>query len=234
MYVALPAHAPIPGYFAHLEWDVNQQRPELRLLYDHGDGKLTPGILYLDRATISEALRDVLATTLATAADGQSHDIHTAGDPATEEQWRAQALAAGLPVERIDAALLATRELLEVAISTVLYLCVEEPDILDPDQPPERAAHHPADRTGFAAAAATVWEVGYRYGAAVRARHAPSTTAGAAHNPPRAHIRRAHWHHYWTGPRDGERTLALRWIAPTLVGAQDPEQLIPTIKSPPV
>ena len=33
----------------------------------------------------------------------------------------------------------------------------------------------------------------------------------------RAHVRRAHWHHYWTGK--GRTELVLRWIAPTLVGS---------------
>jgi hypothetical protein len=31
------------------------------------------------------------------------------------------------------------------------------------------------------------------------------------------HIRRGHWHHYWTGPRTGERTLILNWIAPVFI-----------------
>ena len=32
----------------------------------------------------------------------------------------------------------------------------------------------------------------------------------------RAHVRRAHWHHYWTGK--GRTELVLRWIAPTPIG----------------
>ena len=31
----------------------------------------------------------------------------------------------------------------------------------------------------------------------------------------RPHVRRAHWHHYWTGT--GRTTLEVRWIEPTLV-----------------
>ena len=40
----------------------------------------------------------------------------------------------------------------------------------------------------------------------------------------RPHIRRAHWHHYWTGP--GRKSLEVRWIQPTLVLA-DGEQEMP-------
>lgn len=35
------------------------------------------------------------------------------------------------------------------------------------------------------------------------------------------HVRRDHWHHYWYGPRNGERQLRLKWTAPTTV---HPEQ----------
>ena len=35
---------------------------------------------------------------------------------------------------------------------------------------------------------------------------------------PRPHWRRAHWHSYWTGPRDGERIARLKWIPPIPVG----------------
>lgn len=40
----------------------------------------------------------------------------------------------------------------------------------------------------------------------------------------RGHIRRAHWHSFWHGPREGERQLKLRWMHPTLVnlGADRP------------
>lgn len=39
------------------------------------------------------------------------------------------------------------------------------------------------------------------------------------------HIRRAHWHHFWTGKRNGteERKLVVRWLAPTIVNGQTKE-----------
>jgi hypothetical protein len=40
-------------------------------------------------------------------------------------------------------------------------------------------------------------------------------------NPIRPHVRRAHWHGFWTGPRDGEREFILKWIPPTIVGANN-------------
>ncbi|EBV8434158.1 hypothetical protein AVA65_07900 [Salmonella enterica subsp. enterica serovar Minnesota] len=35
------------------------------------------------------------------------------------------------------------------------------------------------------------------------------------------HIRKAHWHGYWTGPRNGERNYIYHWIPPVLVSGTD-------------
>ena len=43
-------------------------------------------------------------------------------------------------------------------------------------------------------------------------------TAGS-HAPKAPHVRRAHWHHYWTGARvSAERCLVLKWMPPVFVG----------------
>jgi hypothetical protein len=44
------------------------------------------------------------------------------------------------------------------------------------------------------------------------------------------HIRRAHWHNYWTGPRSDRhaRTIELHWLSPMLVGAG---QVVPTVRT---
>lgn len=42
-----------------------------------------------------------------------------------------------------------------------------------------------------------------------------------SNNPIRPHVRRAHWHGYWTGPLKSERVFILKWIAPTLVGTHN-------------
>ena len=45
-------------------------------------------------------------------------------------------------------------------------------------------------------------------------------SSGGHHRSPLAHLRRAHWHTYYMGPRKGgaERKRVLKWIAPILVG----------------
>ncbi|MFM2415427.1 MAG: hypothetical protein RL385_150 [Pseudomonadota bacterium] len=69
--------------------------------------------------------------------------------------------------------------------------------------------------------------------ARARLRETDEPTGGG---PPRApHLRRAHWHRFWTGPRDGERAIRLRWLSPILVGADSvPEHatVIPVREQP--
>ena len=45
---------------------------------------------------------------------------------------------------------------------------------------------------------------------------------------PRPHMRRAHYHHFWTGPHDGERKLIVRWLPPIPVNWKDDTEL-PTV-----
>lgn len=78
--------------------------------------------------------------------------------------------------------------------------------------------------------AATWHEVGFHLGASIRAyqRYANVQERNGNHRQIRPHMRRAHWHHYWTGPKNGTRKLVLKWIAPTLVGADNAESLSAT------
>ena len=51
---------------------------------------------------------------------------------------------------------------------------------------------------------------------------------------PRAHVRRAHWHGFWTGPRDPERAeerrFDLRWLPPIPVAVDDVNDLPVTVR----
>lgn len=86
-------------------------------------------------------------------------------------------------------------------------------------------------RTGGKAqkgAPVTDWNVGYRIGPAIEKAfsktYTDSSSAGGSHASPRPHIRAAHWHHYWTGPKE-ERQLSLRWVSQAFVNCTDAENL---------
>lgn len=77
------------------------------------------------------------------------------------------------------------------------------------------------------------YEVGYRVGALLRkgaaARYRSSAADGESGRTVIPHLRRAHWHHYWTGPKSDpeKRELVVRWIHPVLVGGKE---TIPTVR----
>lgn len=121
----------------------------------------------------------------------------------------------------------AATDYVTVALNALAYLCdprVRPDRTIAPDAPRRRVKHHTT--------AATVCEVGTRVGAALRMQrsdcaraqrawdeaHAATVDDAVRRASPRPHIRRAHWHGYWTGPREAPTGLAVHWIAPTPVG----------------
>ena len=44
--------------------------------------------------------------------------------------------------------------------------------------------------------------------------------------------RRGHWHHFWTGAKDKpeERKLVLKWVAPTMIHGDHPNETTTVVK----
>lgn len=115
--------------------------------------------------------------------------------------------------------------------SLALWLCSQEPEIEGegtPSRPPlvrkrRKVLHTPVQTVPRG------WGVGARIGAKLRdtkaRRRGETDTQAGAHASPRPHIRRAHWHTYWTGA--GRTNRLLRWVHPILVGAS--EGIVPTV-----
>lgn len=187
------------GFFAHLESDSNTGRAELRFWIVPPQGHSYPLIVHLDRPTLTEGVD---------AAISEANRNSIAG------------LAGGfsLPKESIEH----MKKVSAMFASLVVYVisAIRHDDIRDSKgirKAPSRQTatpNHP-----------TVWEVGWKQGEAFRAALS-KIEAGGSHSSPRPHVRRAHWHHFWEGPHNGERKLSVRWMPPTFVGTGD---IIPTI-----
>ena len=182
------------GYWAHLEHDANTGRRELRILLDLG-AKLAAAVVHLT-GSLADGIRAGLV------------------------EARVQALRAGRPEDAppLDAAAGVLAEL-EGLVSVLLYLCADDAEIDDQREPPPKVVHGAKRPIMPAAKAPVVHDTGVRLGSALdvakaRAQEA-SEGGGAAVRP---HVRAAHWHGYWTGPRDGARVLRVRWLSPILVG----------------
>jgi hypothetical protein len=129
-------------------------------------------------------------------------------------------------------------------ISLVLYICSVNSDLRDrsgrrdwpanpqPVKAPTGMKTHPAG-------AVTVWDVGCRVGPALRRAlelHGPQAPERpndevCHHASPRPHIRAAHWHSFWTGPKASpSRLLVVKWLPPIPVNVDGPDDLIPTLR----
>jgi len=190
----------IDGFLAHLEHDANDGRAELRFVFLCSDGSMVQLPLHLGDWTIEEGL-DRMQREAARQAEKQGITY---------------------PAEGIGTEL---APYVVPFLQLILYLCAENADM------PQ--VRHPNTRVRMSGQVDVpreprFWSVGERIGAAIRQYRnqeglsRPGKTQGT-HASPRPHIRRAHWHHFWTGSRDGERKLVLRWLPPIPVGIDDNE-----------
>lgn len=187
------------GFWVHLEWDANTQRHEFRLLVNT-EGELHATPLHMGPRPVTEAVERYL-----------------------EEASRQSALAGRVLAVPADAGKLLADEVRPL-LSLVLYLCSEMPEIDDERQPgshPERP--RPKKTKGgwrlFPPNKPRVWTVGAETGRQLRQAALPQATEGDGRTV-RAHLRKGHWHGFWKGPRDGERTFIYRWLAPMVVGGK--------------
>lgn len=71
------------------------------------------------------------------------------------------------------------------------------------------------------------WDVGYRIGNKFREEQKSSTEHSERNgSSPRPHVRRAHWHHFWSGPN--KSILIVKWLEPIFVNARSSDDLVST------
>lgn len=115
-------------------------------------------------------------------------------------------------------------------VALLIYLGSTKADIVDPLES-SKTYNHKEYKVNQDAVGK--YEVGFRIGATLRknlsSQHVTTSSVSAGRQMA-PHLRKAHWHHYWTGPKSSaeERQLVVRWIPPTLVGVGE---LIPTLRN---
>ncbi|MBR3017641.1 MAG: hypothetical protein IKH57_11310 [Clostridia bacterium] len=131
------------------------------------------------------------------------------------------------------------RRTFSAMMQLLLYLCSDEPDLPEIEHPRKRITLSGGVR---APEAPRVWDVGVRISHVLRGHKNKSSDTEVVyinegedngHASPRPHIRSAHWHTYWTGPRDAvfpERKPVLRWIPPIPIGVDWKKEMPTNIK----
>lgn len=101
-----------------------------------------------------------------------------------------------------------------LAVALLLYVCSTSSDVVRQPRPPAKRRSKTAHKQ------TTVLDVGFDVGpkllAARRADAEANSDGEGAGRTVRPHLRRAHWHTYWTGPRS-EPSPEVRWIHPVTV-----------------
>lgn len=201
---------PMHGFFVHLEHDAEDRRAELRFLIDLDDW-LLPMPLHLGAWPLAEGIKRMLQES-ARHGDVRQQDLHAIQD--------------------------LMRDSFSRAVNLVLFVVSQAGEIKSASG--QRPGNPLPEKTKrgmrlFAADKPSVWDVGTRMGTALRAAYqAEQTGQHGAHTGPRPHVRRAHWHGFWSGPRSperaSERRYDLRWLPPIPVNLERVEDLPAVIR----
>lgn len=213
--------ASIDGFFAHLDDDRTNGRTILRLsLVEHE----TPDPLsfvtfpiHLGEWSVEEAYNAFAHETVQGLARSP-----------------ASIMAASQMSTILSCAKLESVQLIEKMLSLLLYLCTEKPDVIDRREPEWKPGFpKPKKVKGgllryFPAEKERIYDVGLNLGQQLRAAEDQLPSAPTGRHV-RSHLRRGHWHGYWSGPRKsgkpGQRKFELKWLFPIFVhGSADKQE----------
>ncbi len=193
----------VSGVFVSLEYDPNDHRHELRLVFVDASLKCFPVPLHLGKWTVQEAV-----------------------NRAVQEGNR---VMQGMGLPDCTATIPDAKDLSIIPfVNLVLYVCSINADY-GTGPSPQHPSKKPARKGKLQVANdARTWDIGVRIGPALKRakmseHEAQERTGERSHASPRSHIRRAHWHHYWIGPRNEpeKRNLILKWLPPIPVGISE-------------
>lgn len=201
----------ILGFFAWVEDDMNTHVMEMRVQWLLSDGRTIPGMIHLlPGETIGKCIEDTLLTMKKNVQD----------DP--------NLLSLGID------AYYSTKRCLMKSLQFILYLVSDDADMSTPAKK-KTAKKKGKGNTVNDRDKVTEVTVGVRIGSAFRkarqrADQSTVKTSEGVKLTKAPHMRRGHWHRYWTGPLKGERKLIVKWTAPIAVhGDKKPNETVSEI-----
>lgn len=202
----------LDGFLVHIEDDVKTREKELRIDYITTDGTpALPIFLHLiPGGTVADGIRKAEETSL--------------------RNMRKNPLLPRDRKEAVLSAIRATQKTASEALQLILYICCENAEIAENEE--QSKIYRKPTRITDRYRELRKWDVGVKTGVILRAmeKREREESADPEASPrnytrihkSRPHVRRAHWHHFWTGSGDNKK-LILRWINTTLVNAEDGE-----------
>lgn len=202
----------VHGVFVHLEDDVNNGDKELRLLFLRYDGFYYGYPIHIGSKTIFESVE-------LTAKQATQNVSGSQNSPTLRRMMVTTIGDVNIFIN-----------FLSKVMQCVLYVCAENAEITPSLE--QATVMKKSDRIRDRYSEIRKWDVGVRIGASIRAHNAAiahdTNATDRTHASPRPHVRRGHWHHYWTGTKDkpSERRLVLKWTPPAFVGAKQDDSPI--------
>lgn len=207
------------GFFATVEYDVERRGEELRLYTLDSDGDLKDAcIIHLKQGqTLQQGIDQAVKTMRENVSAHEVLSIFGGQLPPTV-------------VSKIEN----TRWVSVKAVQLLLYVCAENADIAE--NPEQARVYQKRQTIGDYPREIRKWDVGERIGEQIRVirrrEHdiakddTADVTDDTSSSSPRKfknrpHVRRAHWHHYWTG--EGRTKLVLKWVSTIFVNPEDGE-----------
>lgn len=105
-------------------------------------------------------------------------------------------------------------------LNIILYLCAQNAEYSRSYEKPSRPHQHKTKRglRFFEADKVRIWRVGEETGQRLREQREAAVKSGHSLKP---HVRRAHWHGFWSGPKNAEkRKFDVKWLPPIFVGGE--------------
>lgn len=185
------AEIPTYGYFILLDWDQRVEKCELRIVAD-----TETGLTAIPITLAEEPLTDAVAVF-------------------ASEEMRDDSVPKLIPA-------------IKKILSILLYLCSNEPEIDNERMPGTSPVRGEPQKIKdgwavFPLSQPHIWRVGEKIGEKLRQEKSamadtPHESAKGVHR--RLHLRRAHWHGFWTGPKESKREFVYYWMPPLFVGGK--------------
>ena len=200
------------GFFAWLELDTNSRVPELRLLFLFDGGHTTSIPLILSGGDIDDSFQSLFESAIKRPEFSEDFinyltEVTKHGGDDEPEDFKGDIVS---------------------ALNAVLYLCSVNANMECESFSRAVSVSTSKDKHGNPKKH-RYWDIGVRFGKAFRTQRSKKNKGAEIGRDNkqtihllRPHIRRAHWHHFWTDKRgNDERKLVLRWIHPVFVGGDE-------------
>lgn len=213
MYLQSNYFGGFDGVFVFFSIDVNKtDQMEMRMFLIEDDTVICYPLFLIPGKTLDQCLEDTAKDTVELDENGELQDAQ-------------------------ELLLKVRRGVTQTILQLVLYLCAENKDVIEKkrlDFTPKKQTNNKKKKRKLPPEKKIVeFEVGKIVTRSYSNEYRPSeyheaTGTGSAKRP---HMRKAHWHHFWTGSRSKpeERKLILRWVPPTFVNQQEEVESSPTI-----